>query len=431
MGILALDVGSSSVKGAILHADSIRGKVARSAFPTRYAHGRAEVEPRDVMRALADTIAQLGPAARRAQTIALSVMAPSWLAMDKRGRPLTPIITHQDRRSTAEALDLEKRVGKRRHLRLCGNRPFPGGISSTTFLWYSKHEKSLMRKADLVGHLQTYLHLQLTGSRVADPSNASFMGVYSTFDLSGWNEELMAATGVSEHQLPQLMDADAVAGMVTRPAARQFGLTHGTPMLVGCMDTSAAMLLAGTRAGQMLNVCGSTDVLAICADRFRPHERLLTRALGVGRRWMSVSTLAAGGASLTWAREQFFPDLPWKQFCTIVHELAEEKPGDVTFDPYLAGERTSVEQRRAALTELTLSTTRRDILRAIVHALATASAARLKTFADAGLRPARAVVLSGGVTDSLPKVFHRDWPGRWTFRPEPEATLRGLARLAP
>ena len=56
---------------------------------------------------------------------------------------------------------------------------------------------------------------------------------------------------------------------------------------------SAAMLLTGAKPGQLLNVCGSTDVLGLCTDRPRPHEKVLTRALGIGDRWMSVCTLAA------------------------------------------------------------------------------------------------------------------------------------------
>ena len=124
-------------------------------------------------------------------------------------------------------------------------------------------------------------------------------------------------------------------------------------MMVGLIDTSAAMLLAGARPGQLLNVCGSTDVLALCTDQPRPHERLLTRALGVGKsRWVSVSTLAAAGSALLWARQQLFADLPPARFRTLLRRLAARGAGGLdglSFDPYLAGERTSIEQRRASV----------------------------------------------------------------------------------
>src|SRR2546430_642268 len=84
------------------------------------------------------------------------------------------------------------------------------------------------------GHAVVRRHL--ADSRVVDPSNASFMGVYNTLTVKGWNEQLREAVGAGEHELPQLMDADAVGGMISAAVADDFGLTHGTPMLVGCMD---------------------------------------------------------------------------------------------------------------------------------------------------------------------------------------------------
>src|SRR6267142_5040143 len=88
---------------------------------------------------------------KSADAIGLTVMAPSWVAMDHEGEPLTPVITHQDRRSVEIARELEKKVGKQRHLKLAGNRPIPGGISSTTWAWFLKHEPRIMKKADLCG----------------------------------------------------------------------------------------------------------------------------------------------------------------------------------------------------------------------------------------------------------------------------------------
>src|SRR5438552_4997509 len=313
MKFLALDVGSSSVKSAILKNGKIAGRIVRAAFPTRREGVKVEVDPRAILKAIHQAIKDVGHDAKTVQAIGLTVMAPSWLAMDHEGNPLTPIVTHQDRRSTEIATQIEKRVGKQRHLKLAGNRPIPGGISSTTWGWFLKHEPALMKKADLCGHLNTFLHRQLTHSRVTDPSNASFMVLYSTVDQGGWSDQLCEAVGIKRHRLPQVLGAEAVGGMITRSAATRFGLTHGTPMLVGCMDGSAPVLLAGNQPGQLVNVTGSTDVLALCTDQPRPHESLLTRAVGMGKRWLSVSTQAAAGSALDWAHQTFFSEMPPKK----------------------------------------------------------------------------------------------------------------------
>src|SRR5256885_874522 len=84
----------------------------------------------EVWGGVAKAIGQIGGEAKRVDVVGLSVMSPSWVAMDKKGKALTPIITHQDRRSVEEAKAIEARVGKGRFLKLAGNRPVPGGISA-------------------------------------------------------------------------------------------------------------------------------------------------------------------------------------------------------------------------------------------------------------------------------------------------------------
>jgi xylulokinase len=432
MALLGLDCGSSSIKAAVLGGPSTPRRIARGSYKTHFDGVRAEIDPRQVLKALAHAIHQLGPAAKRVDHIALDVMAPSWVAMDARGKPLTPIITHQDRRSVEVALELERKVGKARHLRLSGNRPFPGGISSTTWAWFVRNQPAVLKKADLVGHLSTFLHRTLTGARVTDPSNASFMGLYNTLTLKGWNQELCQATGADMHLLPEVHDGNVIAGKVTAEAARRFGLTQGTPVLVGVIDTSATLLLRGAKVGQLLNVAGSTDVLALCTDHPKPDPRLLTRAVGVGRRWMQVSTLAAAGSTFAWVNRELFEEMSPTRFYKVMDQLAARPlQTSVRFEPYLAGERTSVEQRSAAFTGITLATTRRELLGAVVEAIATASAARFPLLRKTGTRMGRDVLLSGGLQATMEKVLHRDWPGRWRFHREDEATLRGLAKLKP
>src|SRR5436305_939354 len=110
MNLLGLDIGSSSVKAAVLHEGRIRGKTVRVLFPTIHDGVRVEVDPRSVLKAVSGAIHDLGRPAKSADAIALSVMSPAWVAMDAKGKPLTPIVTHQDRRSAQLAIELEKRI---------------------------------------------------------------------------------------------------------------------------------------------------------------------------------------------------------------------------------------------------------------------------------------------------------------------------------
>ncbi|HTB62842.1 MAG TPA: FGGY family carbohydrate kinase [Opitutales bacterium] len=431
--LLGLDVGSSSVIAGLLHGPQVLAQSPREFFPTRFTGPRAELDPEVLLAAIRRAIAHLGPRAKEIDAIALAVMAATWVAMDKNGNPLTPIVTHQDRRSVVEAHDLETRMRAKRHLMLCGSRPFPGGISSTSWAWYLRHQRASLKRANLVGPISTFIIRQFTGARVVDPSNASFTGLYHTLNLSGWSPELCANLGVSASLLPEVLESDRVAGHVTPEAARRFGLRNGTPTLAGIVDGSTGMLLAGAKTGQLFNVVGSTDVLALCTEKPRPHPQLLTRALGVKGKWLQVNTLAAVASAIYWARAQLFPEISIKNFPALLHRLSKQgaaAAGTVQFAPYLAGERMNIDQKQGAFTGLTLATTREQMLAAIIESLAQASAARLPLLEGTGTKLLRTVAVSGGA-DRIDELMRRDWPGRWRYRSVTEATLRGLGTLTP
>lgn len=431
--ILGIDIGSSSVIAGILRGQETLAESPRAFFKSRCDGPKVEVDPDELLGAVRTAIAGLGGRALEVDAIHLAVMCPAWVALDRTGKALTPIVTHQDRRSVVQAQKLEAKIGAARHLALCGCRPFPGGISSTTWAWFKKHEPQRLRGADLVGHLNTFLHRRLTGARVTDPSNASFTGLYRTLKLDGWSDDLCANLGVKKSLLPDVHDADRIGGRITPEAARAFGLREGTPMLVGLMDGSAGMLLAGAKVGQLFNVVGSTDVLALCTDKPKPHPRLLTRALGVQGKFLQVSTLAAAASAIYWVRDQMCPTMPIAEFQAEFHRLAKigaSASGSVQFAPYMAGERTSIEQRQGAFTGLTLATKREQMLSAVIEGLVAASAERLPLLAASGTKFLRTVAVSGG-SDRLDEIMRRDWPKRFAFRAVTDATMRGLATLEP
>ncbi len=431
--LLGLDIGSSSVIAGILHGKKVLKEAPRVFFRSRCSGSQVDVDPADLLSAVAKAIRSLGGEAKKVDAVHFAVMCPAWVAMDKKGEALTPLVTHQDRRSVANARELEARIGKAKHLKICGSRPIPGGISSTTWAWYLAEQPGALKKADLVGHLNTFLHRKLTGARVIDPSNASFTGLYETLTLKGWSPELCANLGVDASLLPEVVESDIVAGRILPEAAAAFGLREGTPAMAGMMDGSAGMLLTGAAHGQLFNVVGSTDVLALCTDSPKPHERLLTRAVGVGRKWLAVSTIAAAASSIYWAWGQFFPDWSIEKFRKEVHRLSKVGPGaagGVKFEPYMAGERTSVEQRQGGFTGITLATTREQMLSAIIEALVLASAERVPLLGATGTPLLPTVMVSGG-SDRLDKIFHRQWAGDWQFRAVTDATMRGLAGMEP
>src|SRR5690606_4665043 len=90
MALLGIDIGSSSIKCGLLNGPRVVGQAVTVPFKTTFAGVRAEVNPEAILRALGQALRHLGPRVRRAEAIALSTMSPSWLAMDRAGKAITP-----------------------------------------------------------------------------------------------------------------------------------------------------------------------------------------------------------------------------------------------------------------------------------------------------------------------------------------------------
>jgi sugar (pentulose or hexulose) kinase len=162
----------------------------------------------------------------------------------------------------------------------------------------------------------------------------------------------------------------------------------------------------------------------------KPHPALLTRPLGVGQRWLAVSTLAAAGSALDWAWRTMYSELDRDSFYKRVPTVLK-KYSSIRVDPHLAGSRVEIDERTGAITNLRLSDGRDDILAALCQALSRDSAERIDVLRKQYGRILRTVAMTGGVQKGLSDLLHREWAkyGKWEFRPIDHATLRGLWRL--
>ena len=422
--ILALDIGSSSVKAAVLDGTEIVGAVASAEFVTEYAGDRAEVPVERIDAAIKSAVGKLNFS--QIDAVGLTGMGPAWVAMDERGDALTPVVTHQDRRSLEQARRIEAKVGRERHLRLSGNRPTPGGISSTVAAWFADGG---LRPARM-GHLPTYLMRRLTGAWAIDPSNAGFTGLMDV-STGDWSSKLSEAANVNIGSLPPIVDAAEIVG---NTIANDYGIPAGLPMFGGYVDGSGPILLTGGGVGTLVHVAGSTDVLAACLGRPTPREGLLCRPLGTGGKWVSAATQAAGAAGLDWARRLLGDG---DDFAAVLSEALDRDPPTCTFRPHLAGDRQSVEQPTGGFDGLTLAHGRLDLLAAVARALVADHAdrlARLLTAAESAGATVRPIVVTTGGGELLAGPCRAAWPARpdgepWRFEAVDQATLRGLGML--
>ncbi len=175
MRVLAIDVGSSSVKAGYWDGRRFCGR-ARVGYETHFDGVCAELPAEKVLAAVIRAGREVS--ASSADAVVFCALSSGVVVTDARGKVRVGIITHQDRRSVAESRQLVKRMGSRWLLAHTGNLPYPGGIGSSTLAWIARHQASALRGTHLVGQLSSLIGRALTGEWTIDPSQAVFLGLW-------------------------------------------------------------------------------------------------------------------------------------------------------------------------------------------------------------------------------------------------------------
>ncbi|MBX9581313.1 MAG: FGGY-family carbohydrate kinase [Gemmataceae bacterium] len=431
MHILALDVGTSSVKAAVLDqatGDPV-GHPAKAPYSLDYpTHDAAEVPAERVREAVENAATEAVAAAKGATVdgVGISCLTPALVLLGDGDQVLSPVWTHLDRRSRPVARETWAGFGQA-FLNEVGTRPLPGGISAVGFAQQVRDDPGLKGRVRRYLHLNGWLGLRLTGTAAFDPANASFSGLYGTCTDHQWSAWWCGYFGVDPAWLPPVVDGRAVLGGLRDEVASAWGLKPGTPVKVGTADTSSAMLAARVCPGDLLHSVGTTQVLAVVTDKPAPDPRRLTRLFGVGDKYAVVTHNPVGGAALEWMHKLCFHDQSADEYYGRTVFACDGRKTDVTLDPpYLGGDRLEIEPRLAHFTHLSADDTREDLLYAVLEAMRRGHRAAL---AGLGVDPTtiRRVVLTGGGAEVVRKVL-----------PEYQnadihlidgASLRGVARL--
>ena len=368
--------------------------------------------------------------------ISFCTFSPGVLITDAHYRPLTPIITHADRRSTAIAAALVEKHTKSWWLVRTGNLPYPGGIGSSTLAWLRQNRPALFHKPYRIGQVSTFITWLLTGQWLIDPSQATFLGTWDIRKVR-WSADVCKAIKISSDSLPEIRWADSILGTLTPLLARHWKIPSGIPILGSLVDTSAAIIQTPMHPGQLTHSADSTDVLALCVEKPAPAEGLLTRPVGTSHafpnRWLAVRTLASAGSGMQWARDTLFPDATDTQWSKLTRTAGQAPTTDQSpqCHPTFAGERASLAQPPgASFSNILLSTTPEQLLAAIIQGLVAESTHSYQLLARMHT-PARTVFTMGGAS-ALGDAMHAAWPARprHTFQKLTGDGLRGLVLLA-
>jgi sugar (pentulose or hexulose) kinase len=180
--VIGIDVGSQSVKAALLDPDG--ATVATAGRPCAMSHpeaGWAEQDPAEWERALAGAVRAVidaaGVRAVEVTHLGLACQVDGVVAVDDRLDPLRDAIIWLDRRAVAETDALTAAVGADALFTTTGLAP-DASHTAPKMMWLREHEPEVYRAARSLPPVAGYLLARLTGVLAQDAANASSTLLY-------------------------------------------------------------------------------------------------------------------------------------------------------------------------------------------------------------------------------------------------------------
>jgi xylulokinase len=210
--------------------------------------------------------------------------------------------------------------------------------------------------------------------------------------------------GITQAQMPRLFESFAPIGTLKSKVASALGLSQKVLVVAGAGDNAAAAIGTGTLGEGQSNISlGTSGTIFISSNRFsvEPHNALHAFAHADGGYHLMGCMLSAAACN-KWLCEDILhtTDYPAEQAA-----IADDRLGcnDVFFLPYLMGERSPINDvhARGTLIGMTMSTTRADIVQAVMEGVAFAIRDSFEVAKSLGLSIPRSNLCGGGSKSPL------------------------------
>ena len=396
---LGIDLGTSAVK-AILVDDTQRvvASASRALTSASPRPGHSEQEPADWIDATFAILDALKADHPReladVEGIGLSGQMHGATLLDATLRPLRPCILWNDGRSAAECRILEERWPALRAT--TGNKAMPG-FTAPKLLWVAAHEPEIFAATRIVLLPKAYLRLVLSGEVIEDVSDASG-SLWLDVARRDWSDDGLSATGLSRQQMPRLVEGCAPAARLRNELALRWGMTRRPMIAGGAGDNPASAIGIGAiRPGTACVSLGTSGALLAPTDKIaaNPDRVVHTFAHAIPAMWIQAGAILSAASCLAWIARLF-----GASEADLLAPLGARPtvPSQVSFLPYLSGERTPHDDpdARGMIDGLNHGTDRAAIVQAVLEGVAFAFADCRDALADAGIAVSQADAIGGG-----------------------------------
>jgi xylulokinase len=453
--VLAIDLGTGGPKVGLV---SVTGTIAVAEhLPVRTRHapgGQATQDAGEWWELIVDSARRIISSGmvpvERIVAVSCTGQWASTVPVDGSGRPVGECLTWLDTRggrltraAVGGPIGGYSALALAHWIRHSGGAPSTSGADPIGHILFVEHAlPEVATAARWYLEPVDYLAMRFTG--VAAATAASMAGAWLTDnrrpDLLQYDPLLVRASGVPVDKLPPLRPTGTTVGPVLPAVAADLGLCPDVSVVTGYPDLHSAAAGAGAIGAFEPHLAISTTSWVSCPfpkKKTDPVRQMATVPGIVPGLNLVANNQESGGAALDWLRGCLADGDGECSFDRLTALAGEAPPGSggLLFTPWLAGERSPVDNRaaRGGFHNLTLTTTRAQLVRAVMEGVAFNTRwlyEGLERFVGRPLGPIRAI--GGGALSPLWCTIYADILDRpiEQVADARHANLRGAALLA-
>ncbi|BDD08293.1 carbohydrate kinase [Fulvitalea axinellae] len=274
MFLLGIDIGSSSVKVALVEGES--GKCVASAFHpkkemkiTAPRAGWAEQDPeqwwKHLKRAMAEALRESGVSPESIGAVGISYQMHGLVVVDKALKPLRPAIIWCDSRAVEIGDTAFEAIGKDKCLATLLNSP--GNFTASKLKWIKDNEPDIYNRIYKIMLPGDYIAMKLTGEPKTTVSGLS-EGIFWDFERNELSREVLDYFGFDESLVSETAPTFGPQGTLPPEASQELGLAEGTKVCYRAGDQpNNAFSLNVMNPGEVAATAGTSGVVYGISDR--------------------------------------------------------------------------------------------------------------------------------------------------------------------
>ncbi|MFY0594661.1 xylulokinase [Roseivirga sp.] len=285
MYFLGYDIGSSSIKAALVNADSLE-EVAVVKYPEHEQpihsenEGWAEQDPEDWWKNLVHAtdllLTKTGVDGALIVSIGIAYQMHGLVLVDEDQNVLRPSIIWCDSR----AVDIGNEANEYLGNEFCLNHLLnsPGNFTASKLGWMKKNEPEIYKKVFKFMLPGDYIAMKLTGEITTTIGGLS-EGIFWDFKNKSISQELLEYLGIDSQMIPDIVEGIGHQGRLSDLTASTLGLKAGIPIAYRAGDQpNNAMALNVLKPGELAATGGTSGVIYGVTDQ--PTYDLKSRVNG-------------------------------------------------------------------------------------------------------------------------------------------------------